>query len=223
MDQYYEFLLNNPLFSGIGKSELSEMLHCMQAQILTRNQNEPVFLEGEPAGFIGIVLEGAVQILRDDYFGNRSVVTCAKPGDLFGEAFACAGVETMPVSGIALENTKVLILKCGRMLTVCKNACRHHNELIANLLHIVAVKNLALTEKIQFVSQKTTKEKLVAYLLDQAKQQNSAEFIIPLDRQALADYLGVERSAMSAELGKLRKDGVLETKGSWFRLREAAF
>ena len=223
MDQYYEFLLENPLFSGISRSELVEMLHCMKAQIICRSREEPVFLEGDPADFMGIVLKGAVQLVRDDYFGNRSLLTCARPGDIFGEAFACAGVETMPVSGLALEDTKVLILKCGRMLTVCKNACRHHNKLIANLLHIVARKNLELGRKIQFVSQKTTREKLVAYLLDQAKQQDSGEFTIPLDRQALADYLGVERSAMSAELGKLRKDGVLETKGSWFCLRKTAF
>lgn len=223
MDQYYDFLLTNPLFTGISRGELAEMLCCMQAQVLTRAENEPVFLEGDPAGFIGIVLEGAVQLVREDYFGNRSVLTCAKPGDIFGEAFACAGVETMPISGFALEDTKVLILKCGRMLTVCKNACRHHNELIANLLHIVARKNLELGSKIRFVSRKTTREKLMAYLRDQAKVQNSAEFTIPLDRQALADYLGVERSAMSAELGKLRNDGILETKGSWFRLRETAF
>ena len=108
------------------------------------------------------------------------------------------------------------------MLTVCSNTCRFHGALVKNLLQVVAQKSLQLNRKIQFMSQKTTQEKLMAYLLDQAKEKGSSEFTIPLDRQALADYLGVERSAMSAELSKLRAMGVLESKGSRFTLAEEA-
>lgn len=104
------------------------------------------------------------------------------------------------------------------MLTVCTNACGFHNILVKNLLREVAQKSLFLSRKVQFMSQKTTKEKIMAYLLDQAKQKNTTEFTIPLNRQALADFLGVERSAMSTELSKLRKEGILDSKGSWFRL-----
>ena len=110
------------------------------------------------------------------------------------------------------------IFSCKKMLTVCTNACRFHNQLVKNLLQVVAQKNLNLSRKIQFMSQKTPREKLMAYLLDCAKRAGNAEFRIPFDRQALADYLGVERSAMSAELGKLQKDGILRTKGSNFCL-----
>jgi CRP-like cAMP-binding protein len=83
----------------------------------------------------------------------------------------------------------------------------------------MAGKNLAMNQKIRYMSQKTTKDKLIAYLLDQAKQNNSSEFVIPFDRQALANYLGVERSAMSAEISKLKKNGQIDTKGSWFCLK----
>ena len=159
-----------------------------------------------------------MQIVRDDFYGNRSVLTYAEPGELFGEAFACADVQTMPVSGYAVKDSKVLLLSCKKMLTVCSSACSFHNRLIKNLLTVVANRNLNLSNKISVMSHKTTKEKLMAYLLEQAKKSGKSDFTIPLDRQALADYLGVERSAMSAELGKLRKAGVLDTSGSHFRL-----
>ena len=218
MEKDFAILLENPLFQGISLEELKSMLGCLQARETQVKKGAPVFLEGDPAGFIGIVLEGAVRIVRDDYYGERTLLAQAEPGDIFAEAYACADVETMPISGYAAADSRVLLLSCRKMLTVCTNACRFHNRLVKNLLQVVARKNLLLSQKIQFMSQKTTREKLMAYLLDQAKQQGSLEFTIPFDRQTLADYLGVERSAMSAELGKLRRDGVLETTGSHFRL-----
>lgn len=218
MEKYFDLILGNPLFAGITKEDLNSLLTCLSAKTVDIPKGEPVFMEGDPAGFIGLVLEGAVQIVRDDFYGNRSLLTLAQAGELFAEAFACANVELMPVSGYAMQNTKILWLDCRRMLTVCTNACGFHNLLVQNLLQVVAQNNLLLGRKIQFMSGKTTREKLMTYLLDRAKQAESREFTIPLDRQALADFLGVERSAMSAEISKLRSDGVLESKGSWFRL-----
>lgn len=218
MEHFFELLSETSLFAGISKEDLSSMLGCLGARVAEIRKGEPVFLEGDAAGFVGIVLEGSIQIIRDDYYGNRSVLTHAEKGDIFAEAFSCAGVDVMPVSGYALKDSTVMLLSCKKMLTVCSNACRFHNLLVKNLLQVVAQKNLLLNRKIQYMSQKTTKEKLMAYLLDQAKQKGSPEFTIPFDRQALADYLGVERSAMSAELGKLKKAGVLDCKGSRFWL-----
>ena len=131
---------------------------------------------------------------------------------------ACAGVETLPVSAIALESAEVLLLDCKRVLTSCPNACPFHSKLVRNLLRGIAQKNLMLTQKIRCMSQKTTREKLMEFLLEQAKQHGSGEFVIPYDRQALADYLGVERSAMSAEISKLRKAGQIDCTGSRFRI-----
>ncbi|MBQ7341079.1 MAG: Crp/Fnr family transcriptional regulator [Oscillospiraceae bacterium] len=220
MEKYFDLILTNPLFSGISKEDLKNLLSCLSAKTTEIPKGEPVFLEGDPAGFVGFVLEGAVQIVRDDFYGNRSLLAVSQAGEVFGEAFACANVDTMPVSGYAVQNCKILWLNCRRMLTVCTNACGFHNMLVQNLLQVVAQNNLLLGRKIQFMSGKTTREKLMTYLLDRAKQANSREFTIPLDRQALADFLGVERSAMSAEISKLRADGVLESKGSWFRLSQ---
>lgn len=218
MEQFFDILLHCPLFDGITRQELGEMLGCLDGKILDIPRGNPVFLEGEPARYVGVVLSGAVQILRDDYYGRRSVLTAAAPGELFGEAFACAELEALPVSAVAQTASTVLLLDCSRVLTGCSHACVFHSRLVHNLLRGIAQKNLALTRKIRCMSPKTTREKLIAFLLDQAKQQENAEFAIPYDRQALADYLGVERSAMSAELGKLRKSGLIECTGSRFRL-----
>ena len=218
MENYFDILSQCPLFSGISRQEMGLMLNCLDGKITGVAKGNPVFLEGDPARFVGVVLSGTVQIVRDDYYGNRSVLTMVSPGGLFAEAFACADVETLPVSVIALQNCSVLLLDCKRVLTGCSNACPFHSRLVRNLLQGIARKNLMLTSKIRCMSQKTTQEKLMEFLLEQAKQQGSAEFVIPYDRQALADYLGVERSAMSAELGKLKKAGLIDYRSSRFRV-----
>ena len=218
MEQYFDVLQQCSLFHGICREDLAGMLACLGGKVKTISKGSPVFLEGDPARFLGIVLSGAVQIVREDYYGARSVLTVVQPGGLFAEAFSCAGLDTMPVSVMALQPGAVLLLDAGRVLTGCSNACPFHRRLIGNLLQGMAQKNLALTRKIRYMSQKTTREKLMAFLLDQAKQHGCPEFVIPYDRQALADYLGVERSAMSAEIGKLKKAGLIESKGAWFRV-----
>lgn len=219
MEEHFEIFSKCPLFAGISQKEMREMLGCLNGKITRIAKGDPVFLEGDPARYMGVVLAGAVQIVRDDYYGNRSVLTVVAPGGLFGETFACAGLEALPVSAIALQNSTVLLLDCRRVLTGCTHACPFHSRLISNLLQGIAQKNLTLTQKIRYMSRKTTREKLMEFLLDQAKEQGNSEFVIPYDRQALADYLGVERSAMSAEIGKLRKEGLIESSGSSFRLR----
>ena len=218
MEAYFDVLSQCSLFTGISRQELGLMLNCLDGKITGITKGNPVFLEGDPAKFVGVVLSGKVQIVRDDYYGNRSVLTVISPGGLFAEAFACAGVETLPVSVIALQDSTVLLLDCKRVLTGCSNACPFHSRLVHNLLKGIAQKSLMLTSKIRCMSQKTTQEKLMEFLLEQAKQQGSSEFVIPYDRQALADYLGVERSAMSAEISKLKKAGRIDCSGSRFRV-----
>ena len=218
MEKYFDTLRRSPLFSEISSEELSSMLHCLGAKVVDIAKGDPVFLEGDPAGFIGIVLEGSIQLVQEDYFGNRSIIHHSQAGDIFAEAFSFTGLDAMPVSGYAVKNSKCMLLACRRMMTVCSSACSFHNRLVKNLLQLVSRKNLMLNEKIRYMSQKTTREKLLAYLAAQAKQAGSAEFTIPFDRQALADYLGVERSAMAAEISKLRRDGIIETTGSRFHI-----
>lgn len=219
----FEVLSHCPLFANVEQTDFKAMLSCLSPKIIEVAKGDAVFLEGTPAEYVGIVLSGAVQVVREDYYGNRSVLTMAEPGDLFAEVFSCAGLDTLPVSVFAVKPSRILLLNCRKVLTVCSNGCPFHHQLVTNLLQIVARKNLALNQKIHFMSRRTTKEKIMAYLSEQAKRQNSAELIIPYDRQALADYLGVERSAMSAEISKLKKSGIIDCKGSWFHIKASFF
>jgi len=220
MKNYFEILSQCTLFFNMSSSDLESILKCLDSKTIKISKGNPVFLEGDPAGFVGIVLSGTVQILQDDYYGKRSILTVLEAGELFAEVFSCAGLDAMPVSAIASEDSHILLLDFRHVFTTCSNACHCHSQLMKNLVQELAGKNLAMNRKIWYMSQKTTREKLIAYLLDQAKQKKSLEFTIPYNRQALADYLGVERSAMSAEISKLKKSGKIDTKGSWFRIKD---
>ena len=218
MKKYLPILQNCPLFENVASADLTAMLACLNATLIERSKHEVIFHEGDSARQVGILLSGAAQIVKDDFYGNRSIVASVSPGHLFGEAFACANVAHLPVSVIAVEKSEILLIDCRRITQTCSNACEFHNRLVMNLLSAMAEKNLQLNRKIECMSRRTTREKLMAFLLSEAKARGSREFDIPFDRQALADYLAVERSAMSAELGKLVRDGVIACERRHFRL-----
>ena len=218
MKEIYGILQSCALFAGVEEQELAAMLQCLGARKRQVEKEQYIFREGDPADFVGVVLTGAVRILRTDFYGNQSIVGQLEAGDLFGEAFSCAGSTVLPVSAVAVQPSSVLLLDLRRVLTVCSNACTFHSRIVSNLVKELAWKNLQLNQKLDIALRRSTRDKLMAFLLNQAKLQGSARFTIPFDRQALADYLGVERSAMSAELSKLQKEGVLVTKRSRFEL-----
>ena len=218
MKEYFEILRACPLFSCVEEGELEAMLHCLGAQERAADREQTIFREGEPADFVGVVLQGAVRVIRTDFYGNQTIVGQVEPGGLFGEAFSCAGVNYLPVTVTAVESAHVLLLDLRRVLTVCSKACVFHSRIVSNLVQVLAQKNLQLNQRLDVAARRSTRDKLMAYLQMQAKACGSAEFTIPFDRQALADYLGVERSAMSAELSRMQKDGLLETRRNHFRL-----
>ena len=218
MKDLYAALAECPLFEGIDTVDLQSMLGCLGANTVSIKKGQALFREGDSTIYIGIVLSGSVQIIREDYYGNRSIMAHIGPKQLFGESYAFSGAPALPVSIIADEDTNVLLLDSRRVSTCCSSACAFHNQVIYNLLRLVAQNNLLLHQKIQITSKRTTREKLMAYLLNQAKLQGSNSFTIPYDRQALADYLEVDRSGLSAEISKLRREGIIECEKSNFRL-----
>jgi CRP-like cAMP-binding protein len=218
MKNYLDILKDVKLFSGIKETELLPLLSCLCARVLSYAKGETVLLNGDIVDSFGIVLSGQVQIVQDDYFGNRSILSKVGVGSLFGESFACAEANSLPISVIAISNSDLLFINKDKLTMPCSNACGFHSRLIQNLLYIVSSKNIALTRKIEFMSKRTTREKLLAYLSDEAMKAGSSRFTIPFNRQELADYLSVERSAMSAELSKLRDDGVLKYHKNQFEL-----
>ena len=216
--EYLPVLKTCPLFEGVEEQELRTMLNCLGAKTLRAEKGELIFMEGDPARSVGVVLSGQVQILQEDYYGNRSILGRAGPGELFGEAFACAGVAALPVSVLAAERSDIMLLECSRITTSCCNACAFHNRMIINLLRVMADKNLQFHQKLQITSRRTTREKLMSYLLAQARTRQTNQFTIPFDRQELADYLGVDRSGLSAEISRLKTEGVIDCHRSTFKL-----
>jgi len=218
MKKYLSVFESCPLFDGIEAGQLTAMLSCLGAKVREYGKGEVIFAEGEPPVHVGVVLSGCAQIVREDFYGNRSIVASIEPGQLFGETFACAGAARIPVSVVAVEKSAVMLVDCRRITMTCSNACAFHSQMILNLLKVVAQKNMVLNRKIEVTSKRTTRDKLMTYLMGEAKKLGASEFTIPFDRQSLADYLGVERSALSVEIGKLRASGVLEAERSRFRL-----
>ena len=218
MKRYGTILKKCGLFAEIEENQLLTMLSCLRATVRTYEKNQVILSEGDAAERIGVILSGAVQIIRIDYYGNRSILTELQPAGMFGESFACADVARMPVDVVATEKSDVLFIDAKRILHVCSSACGFHNQLIYNLMKLVATKNLIFHQKLEIISKRSTREKLMTYLMMQAKQQNSNSFTVLFDRQELADYLEVDRSGLSAELSKLRKEGVLECRKNHFTL-----
>lgn len=206
------------LFEGVSREDMAAMLQCMQARVVDVPKGGAVFRADGPAEYVGILLSGGVVVLRDDFDGNRTIQAAMRPGDLFGETFACAGVSRLPVSVEADRPSRVLLIRLKQIIETCPSACGFHNRVVLNLLKVLAAKNLMLNGKLEITSRRTTRDKLLAYLSAQARAAGSDSFVIPFDRQGLADYLGVDRSALSAEIGKLRREGVLESYRSAFRL-----
>ena len=220
MKKYLEILKKCPLFDDIEEENLLRMLTCLGAKISVFDKKFTIFSEGTPARYIGIVLSGEVQISTTDYFGNRSIITNAGPGEIFCEAFACAELNSMPVSAVATEACEIMLIRADHILHTCENHCGFHNQLIYNLMKALAKKTVNYHKRIEATSKRTTREKLLAYLTAEAKERGTNTFDNPFDRQELADYLEVERSGLSAEISKLREEGIIENKKNHFIIFE---
>lgn len=207
-----------PLFESLNEKQITDVMPCLGAVVKEFKKNNIIFLEGDKANSFGVLLSGSVRVEKEDYNGNRSVINVIDKYNLFGEAYAFSGSDGFPVSIIAAEDCSVMLIESIRIHSSCINSCDIHRILFRNLLKIVSGKNIILNKKIEFMSKRTTKEKIMSYLFAESEQAGSRSFTIPFDRQALADFLGVERSAMSAEIGKLRKEGIIEVDRSNFRI-----
>ena len=213
MEQYQDILRKSPLFQGMTDSERLQALSAWKARVQKAPKGAVLLLAGQTITEIGILLEGRAQIIREEYTGERHILADLVPGELFAEAFACASLDPeeenpIPVTVVTALESTVLWIPCD--IT--------QGKLVGNLMRVLANKNLLLNRKIGYLSQRSTREKLLAYLSDQAVLQGKREFCIPFNRQELADYLCVERSAMSATLGKLRDEGILTFQKNVFRL-----
>lgn len=216
-----EELINNLeeciLFKNIENSQILPLLNCLEYKIKEYKKNQLVFQNGFKTNKGGIVLNGALQIVQYDYFGNRSILSRIEENQLFGISYSLCNL-ALPICIEASTDSVILFINADKITTPCKKLCQNHIVLMNNLLNILARKNVNLNQKIECLSKRTTREKILNYLTQKSIENNSKTFNIPHDRQGLADYLCVERSAMSAEITKLQKEGLIKTKKNYFEI-----
>ena len=218
MKKYLEILKKCPLFNGVDADGLLRILSCLNARLLSFDKKQIILNEGSSARNIGIVLSGSVHIVQLDYYGNQTILADAYPSDLFCESFACAGIEALPVSVLSNEPCEILLFEGKGVVHTCEKNCEFHRKMIYNLVHDLAGKSIALHQRIKIVSKRTTRDKLMEYLTVQAAECGKNSFDIPYDRQELADYLEVDRSGLSVEISKLKREGIIENRKRSFTL-----
>lgn len=220
MKRYMQIMKKSKIFSGISEDELPSMLKCLGAVEKSFGKGDYIYRIGEQISEVALLVEGSVHIQKSDYWGNLSIINRVMPGEVFAEAYAVPGSSVMVNDAVASADSVVIFLNFRRILTMCSSTCRFHYQLLQNYFVILADKNRLLTQKIEHMSQRTTREKLLSYLSEQSQKACSASFTIPFNRQQLADFLAIDRSAMSNELSKMRKEGILEFEKNQFTLKE---
>ena len=264
-EEYLKLLRGTELFDSLAEEEISQVIAAPGAVVQKFGKEQFIYREGQKNAKAAIVLEGRVHIMKEDFWGNRSILAEAGPGEMFAETYSCLGNEPLAVSVAAVEECRCLFLDLARILSEaaseaaivqktrrfrtfeenqdcaadagpCEMEERNRKEeipvsgslnnaqvcLLGNIIRILAQKNLFLSKKAEFLSQRTTRQKLLAYLSDMERRTGRSTFRIPFNRQEMADFLSVDRSAMSAELSKLQKEGVLEYYKNQFTLLDGS-
>ena len=210
--------LDISLFKGIQTEDMGAMLSCTGYHIRNYAKGQVIALENEQIRHVGIVLSGAVDMVKEDVWGNKTLLARMGKEELFGESFACAADTQSLVTFTAPEDTKVLFIPFHRIMHTCSMACEFHHKLVENMVGIIAEKNRELMRKVDVVSRKTLREKILAYLSHQSQRAGDRYFSIPLSRQDLAQYLCADRTAVSRELASMKEDGLIDFDKNMFRI-----
>lgn len=221
MKKYISVLKRTKMFAGVREKEIALILSCLDARLYTYKKGEYVLHQGGHLSDITILVEGNLHIQKDDYWGKRSILGQIAAGEMFGEAYVALESGALLHDVVAVENSAVIFFDVKRILTTCSSACRFHTMVVQNLFFAISEKNRQLVQKLGHMSKRSIREKLISYLSEEAKRQNRSSFTIPFNRQQLADFLSVDRSAMSNELCKMRDEGLLKFEKNCFQLRVA--
>lgn len=218
MEKYLFILRNSPFFQGMADEEILSILQCVSAAVVKKEKDAYIFRIGDSTDSMGLVLSGSVLAVQEDLWGHRNIVSRIGVGESFAEPFASTPGAVLNVSIVASEDSEIMLLHMNRLMQTCATACPHHNKLIRNLVSVMSQRVLNLNDKITHMGKRSTRDKLLSYLSAESLRQGRLSFDIPYDRQQLADYLCIERAAMSVELSKLQKDGLLKTTKNHFEL-----
>ena len=212
-------LAGTRLFQGIREHEIEAMLTCLSAEERTYGKDAYIYRAGDVTGRLGGVMEGAVNIIKDDVWGNRKIIENIGRGQIFGETYACLKGEPLMVDVQASERSRILFMDVNRILTTCSSSCDFHNRLIRSLMYVLAGKNLMLTKKMDIITPKSLRERVMVYLSQESVKQGCRTVTVPFNRQQMADYLSVDRSALSAELSRMQRDGVISYEKNRFTIQ----
>ena len=203
-----KLLLNTYIFKGLAESELDDALSYLSAREKHYKKGDNLIMLGDEISSFGIITSGTVQISCDDINGNRMIMATVSKGGMFAESLAVTANNDSPIYAVATEDSSVLWLRAA---PIRKNLVSSplHAKIISNFLSAIAHKCLSMNDRVQILSKKTIREKVITYMSQLAEHNKSGEIAIPLSRQDMASYLGVERSALSRELSKMQKDGII--------------
>ena len=222
MKQYLPTLKTMSLFSGIKEEEILSLLSCLSANVKQYKKEEQIIRSGDKTHYAYLVLSGTILILQEDFWGNRNILSNFEAGSLFAETFACLPNTLIEVSVIAKQDCTIMCLDVTKLLSVCQSVCYYHTQIIKNFLSNIAAKNLLLTKKLEHLSKHTIHDRVLSYLSSESIRNHSDTFKIPYNRQQLADFLCVDRSALSNELSKLQAEGIIEYQKNHFILMNEA-
>ena len=208
MEKYLPILRNSPFFKGLTDNEILSILHCVNATAVSKERDSYIFRAGDSTEVMGLVVSGCVLVMQEDLWGHRNILSKCHASDFFGEPYAASPGAVLNISVVADEDCEIIFLNIQRLLVTCPTACEHHQKLIRNLVRVLANKILILNDKITHVGKRTIRDK-----------HSSLSFEIPFDRQQLADYLCIDRAAMSTEISKLQKEGFIKTNRNHFEIR----
>ncbi|MCL2750839.1 MAG: Crp/Fnr family transcriptional regulator [Coriobacteriia bacterium] len=214
-----ESTVNNcTLFRSIDESDVQTLLDCLGARRCSYKKSEFIFRVGELPSSVGVVASGAINVIQEDYWGNRTILAHCPPGEIFCEAYSCAEEQSLPISVVAAEDSEVLLLDYRKIITTCSSACIFHTHLVSNMLRIIALNNIRLTKKLEYVTKKSLREKILAFLSTETAHAGSPTVTVPFDRQQLAEFLCVDRSALSRELSSMQREGLIACSKNQFTL-----
>lgn len=210
MDTYVDLLCATQLFRGIRTANARMILDCFEYKVRTFEQGEVIFPKGSAVESIGLILSGRAEILYKDLYGDTVCILVKETGEFVGDLYSCARNNVTTSNIAAQTRCELLLLNTRRVLEPCELQCENHKIITRNLIAMIADEGIRMGKRMAILSGRTIRGKLLTYLAQQARDAGSNTFFIPYSRQELADFLFIERTAMSTELNKLKRDGVLD-------------
>lgn len=218
MKQYLKVLERASLFKEVDPIDLEHLIVCLEVSSKKYEASECVIQLGQEVNHIGIVVEGQVEVVKENIVGDRNIMVVLEPSHIFGEGIVCTTKRLSPVTVRAKTKATILFIPYEKIIITCGKSCSFHSQLIRNMLRLLGEKNYTLNHKIDFLILKGMREKITLYLLEQARVSESMAFNINLSRNDLAEYLNVSRSAMSRELSRMKEEGLIDYYKNSFKI-----